>query len=163
MALGLGAAAAVGAGKPVEGAAATLAALEKNKQHAALAATPIARSRDALERAQGAADSGDARHAGMLRRLASEWAGVGRDLTRVNEAEIRADVVEKKLQEVETKLVRGRALLEETVARRGRATKKLEDLEKDPAAARTLGAAAPDATTQAPPKGASKKTKGATP
>ena len=76
--------------------------------------------------------AGDRAHAALARRAAGEWLGVARSLLGSAEAERRADAVDRGVTELETKLEGARALLEETVARRGRAAAELEQLQRAP-------------------------------
>lgn len=87
----------------------------------------------ALRRADEARASGDRRHAAELEALAREHAETGVDLGRAMAAEKKLVETQKKLAEIETKITRARAVLEETLARRGRAQAKLDELEKRPA------------------------------
>jgi len=73
--------------------------------------------------------AGDGRHATILRQVGIEWLDLGRDLVRTATTEAAADASEKDGDDLDTKLVRGRALLEETVARRGRARQLFDQLE----------------------------------
>jgi hypothetical protein len=109
--------------------ASLLQELESRRAESAPAAEPVRLAKDALERARSAENAGDQHHATLLRGLAEEWALVGRDLVRTAKAEKDASDKEALASEVETKVVRVRSLLEETIARRGRAAAKLEDLE----------------------------------
>jgi hypothetical protein len=118
--------------------------LRRYPAHGSLAREPIAHAERALRRARDARAAGDHEHAAMLEHVAEEWALTGRDLVRAAQAESEASRLQKQAAEVETKLVRARALVEETVARRGRAREKLEELEQDAGApGAAAGAAAP--------------------
>ena len=103
-------------------------ALQADKSAKALAADPIEKAKRALSRAEDAHAAGDARHAQMLEATAKQWALVGQDLVQAARVEARAAEAERALDDLETRLVRARALLEETVARRARASEKLEQL-----------------------------------
>ncbi len=113
-------------------AQATIAELEKSPAEARLAHEAITETKRALGRADDARAANDEKHAPELDALAREWAETGRDLVRAAEAEKRLTDLQRELSDVETKASRARALLEETVARRGRAQAKLEELEKAP-------------------------------
>lgn len=106
--------------------------LSREASHAALVKEPVRRANEALERAKSMDRAGDASHARLARALAHEWARVALDLIRAAALELKARLAEKNLDELETKTVRGRALLEETAARRGRAQEALEQLEREP-------------------------------
>jgi hypothetical protein len=129
-----GALAALGSGSDRSAAEAAIVALTAVPAHQKLASEPIARARSALERASDARVAGDHAHGSRLEGVAREWAETGRDLVRAAEAERKAQTLFAKATELETKTVRGRALLEETLARRERAREKLRELES-PAAA----------------------------
>jgi hypothetical protein len=111
-------------------AEAALGALTRVPAHARLAREPMSAARRALDRANDALGAGDAKHAPELEALAREHAETGTDLVRAAEAEKKQRDVQKDLSDVETKLSRARALLEEALARRGRAQAKLDDLER---------------------------------
>lgn len=127
-----------------------LADLERDTAHRSALVQPLEKAKRALERstrgAKGASWAPPApvtdRHAALLRSVASEWLDVARDLVRTLEAERAASDAQKALDEFETKIVRGKALLEETVARRGRTQAELEALDKP----KTERAPAPTAT-----------------
>ena len=107
-------------------AVAALKAIDAVPAHKLLAKDAVDRARSALERARGARGSGDPYHAELLEAAAREWAELGLDLVRAAGKEKDAESTERAAAELETKLVRARALLEETIARRGRAREKLE-------------------------------------
>ena len=100
--------------------------------HAKLAAEPLDRAQNALRRASDARIAGDHGHGAQLEGVGREWAETGRDLVRAAEAERKALELYAKATALETKVVRGRALLEETMARRERAREKLQQLEGKP-------------------------------
>jgi hypothetical protein len=121
------------AAAPVTGDAGQLLSdLERDSVHRAALAGSIGKARDALTRAKAMDRAGDARHAALLRAAAREWIDGARDLARATDAEAKAEQAEKAVDDLETKRVRGRALLEETIARRGRASALLEQLEREP-------------------------------
>ncbi|WP_437591293.1 hypothetical protein [Sorangium sp. So ce1000] len=137
---------------------------------AKVVAEPVAQAKRALQRADGARAAGDATNARRLDAVALEWAETARTLLRAAAAEAAAVDAAKSAREVETKLERARALLEETQARRGRAAAELERIEAE---AREATRAAADVEAQrleagkkaaAPgttPKGATPATRGA--
>ena len=104
--------------------------LEAVPAHAVLAREPLVRARHGLSRAADARAAGDRAHAAMLEALGREWAETGRDLVRAAEAEKKLSEIQIKTADLETKALRARALVEQTVARRGRAEEKLEQLER---------------------------------
>jgi hypothetical protein len=116
---------------------AILSRLEADRQSKLLATESIAKAKNALERARSALAAGDTRSARLLREVAHQWALVGRDVVRAATAETQADQADRRLHDVETRLVRARALLEETILRRGRAREKLEEVERQTAPAAT--------------------------
>ena len=106
--------------------------LSRDTAHAALVHAPLERAQEALKRAASMDRAGDTAHARLARALAHEWTRVALDLIRMQTLEDKARSTEQSLDEVATKTVRGRALLEETAARRGRAKEALEELEHAP-------------------------------
>lgn len=105
--------------------------LAKQPGSAALAHESIDKARHALRRAADARASGDHVHGAELEALAREWAETGSDLVRAAAAEKKLAQTQRELSETETRLIRARALLEESVARQGRAKQKLEQLEAE--------------------------------
>jgi hypothetical protein len=93
--------------------------------------TPIDEAKHALERAAGARRSGDAHHAEILEGLGREWAETARDLARAVSVEADAGALETAAAEAGVGSERARALLEEAIARRGRAEAELEKLSAD--------------------------------
>lgn len=102
--------------------------LKLDPAHARLAHEPMAQAERALRRADEARAANDTTHPPQLETLAREWAESGVDLVRAAEAEKKLNDVQKQLADVETKTTRARALLEESIARRGRAQAKLDEL-----------------------------------
>jgi colicin import membrane protein len=94
------------------------------------AAEPIARAKDALRRSDEARGGGDATHAALLDALGLEWAETSRDLGRAAAAEKQLAELQARIGDTEQKLTRAKALLDDTVARRGRAEHKLHELER---------------------------------
>ncbi|MDC0682580.1 hypothetical protein [Sorangium atrum] len=108
-----------------------IAASGPSPSAARVVAEPVAQAKRALQRAQGARAAGDAAHARQLDAVALEWAETARTLLRAAAAEATAVEAAKRAREVETKLERARALLEETQARRGRAAAELDRIEAE--------------------------------
>jgi hypothetical protein len=102
--------------------------LQQYPAHATLAREPIAHAERALRRGADARAARDHEHAALLEQLAEEWAVTGRDLIRASDAERDASKIEQQLAEAETRRLRARALIEETVSRKQRAEQKLQDL-----------------------------------
>jgi hypothetical protein len=86
---------------------------------------PVAEAKRALERAAGARAGGDAKHGERLEGLAREWAETARDLLRAIGAEADAGALQLATADASTQGERARALLEEAIARRGRAEAEL--------------------------------------
>jgi colicin import membrane protein len=116
------------------GAEALLVQLEAIPEDRALAKDLIARSRRALERSRKARAASDHRHGAELEALALELAETGRDLVRAAKAERALSEIEGKTRELEARAVRARALVEQTVARRGRASEQLQRVQAERAA-----------------------------
>lgn len=98
-------------------------------------AEPVKQARKALERAHGARTAGDTAHARLLDALALEWAQTAETLTRAAKSEEGAAASQKQAQTTATQLERGRTLLEETQARKGRAEVELARAEAEAKAA----------------------------
>ncbi|MEB2312140.1 MAG: hypothetical protein OZ921_18360 [Sorangiineae bacterium] len=147
-----------GAGDPRAEAEAAVKRLETDAATAKLAAEPLGKARHALDRARSARAAGDRLHGGQLEALALEWAGTASDLARAAAAEKQADEVERRAAEAERRATRARTLLEEALARRGRAEVRLRALEADggaPAATSSAaGTAGPKRPATSPPGGA---------
>ncbi len=125
-----------------------------------LVSDPLAKAKAAQERARGARASGDLQHATELDALALTWAQVADDLVRTAAAEKQLADLQKQVTELEQKSVRTQALIEQTIARRGRAEQNLSTLEAaKPAvkAATKPGAKEPTAAKPAAAKGGAKK------
>jgi colicin import membrane protein len=120
----------VGDGDNRSAAAKLIGQVEAVPAHAALAREPLARARHGLSRAEDTRAAGDRAHAAMLEALGREWAETGNDLVRAAQAEKKLGEIQLKTADLEAKAVRARALVEQTVARRGRAQEKLEQLER---------------------------------
>jgi hypothetical protein len=104
-----------------------------------IVADPLAKAKAAQQRAQSARGSGDLRHATELDALALTWAQVAEDLVRTAAAEKQLAELQKQVTDLEQKTVRTQALIEQTIARRGRAEQNLANAE----AVKTASKAAP--------------------
>jgi hypothetical protein len=93
-------------------------------------AAPLAKAKEARTRAQSARGSGDLKHAAELEGLALLWAEVADDLLSAADAEQKLSDVQKKAGELERKLLDTQALVEQAIARRGRAQQNLMDAEQ---------------------------------
>lgn len=94
-----------------------------------LAKAELTQAKEALVRAERARKAGDHAHAALLEGIALEWAEAASELERAAVAEKAALELEQKLAEVEKKTVRAQALLEQTAARKARASTQLAELE----------------------------------
>jgi hypothetical protein len=112
-----------------------------------IVAEPLAKAKAAQQRAQSARGSGDLQHATELDALALTWARVADDLVRTADAEKKLSELQKQVSELEQKAVRTQALIEQTIARRGRAEQNLANAE----AAKPASKVAPDKAAPAKP------------
>jgi hypothetical protein len=96
-----------------------------------IARNPIEEARRALDRSAGARRSGDIRHAELLEGLAREYAETARDVVRAAQLEADAGALEMAAADAGLRAERARALLEESIARRGRAEAELGKLSAD--------------------------------
>jgi hypothetical protein len=108
-----------------------LATAASSSAEAALVRAPLDEAKRALERAEGARRSGDVPHAELLEGLAREWAETARDLARAAGIEADAGALATSASEAALRTEKARALLEEAIARRGRAEAELEKLSAD--------------------------------
>lgn len=109
-----------------------------------IVADPLAKAKAAQQRAQNARGAGDLHHATELDALALTWAQVADDLVRTAAAEKKLAELQKQVTELEQKAVRTQALIEQTIARRGRAEQNLASAEATkPVAKAASPAAAP--------------------
>jgi len=124
----------------------------------ALVADPLTKAKAAQERARAARSSGDLHHATELDALALTWAQVASDLVRTAAAEKQLADLQKQVIDLEQKAVRTQALIEQTIARRGRAEQNLNALEAAKPAARPAAKASSKLPASAKPaKGGAKK------
>jgi colicin import membrane protein len=110
-------------------AEALVAAAKASPSANRLVGEPLVKAEDALHRADQARRSGDSPHAALLDGLGREWAETAQTLLLAQQAEQKAADLEGRTAELDAKTTRARALLEETVARRGRARSSLDALE----------------------------------
>lgn len=92
-----------------------------------LVQAPVAKAKAAQQRAQSARGAGDLQHATELDTLALAWARVAEDLLRTAASEKKLAEVQKAVADLEQKAMRTQALIEQTIARRGRAEQNLKD------------------------------------
>ena len=131
---------------------------ELDAKISAIVDEPVKQAKKALERAHGARTAGDTSHARMLDALALEWAQTAETLTRAAKSEADAAAAQKQSQTTATSLERGRTLLEETQARKGRAEAELTRAEAEAKQAAEAAQAAEEARL-AGKKGKDDKTK----
>jgi hypothetical protein len=115
-------------------------------------ADPVAKAKAAQQRAQNARGAGDLQHATELDTLALTWAQVADDLVRAAAAEKQLADLQKSVTDLEQKAVRTQALIEQTIARRGRAEQNLAN--EAALGSPKKAAAPPKATPSAAPKSA---------
>ena len=108
-----------------------------------LVQAPVAKAKAAQQRAQSARGAGDLQHATELDALALTWAKVADDLVRTAESEKKLADVQKAVADLEQKAVRTQALIEQTIARRGRAEQNLKTVAPAPSSAPKSEAAKP--------------------
>ena len=127
-------------GNVAEQAKRAIDVVEASAEGKKLAAEPLKSAKSALERAADARATGDKQHAKLLDDLALEWAEGAGDLTRSAALEQKSAELEAKAAELDAKAVRALAIIEEAVARRGRAELELNEQETAaPAPAATPG------------------------
>ena len=95
--------------------------------HATLVAEPLARAREALERATRLRESGDEVRAKAADGLALEWAETAKDLTHAADAERMAADRRRDALAKQAQVERARALVEADLAHVGRLRKEIED------------------------------------
>lgn len=125
-------------------ASALLAEVTKSALGSRVASESIAKAQHALRRADQMRASGDQAHGAMLEETALEWATASQLLSKTAEREKQLAERQARITELETKVFRAQALVEQTVARRARAEEALRKLEKkddEPSGAATPGVA----------------------
>ena len=95
-----------------------------------VASESIAKSQDALKRAEQMRASGDQAHGAMLEETALEWAKASELLGKTANAEKQLLAAQTLTTQLETKVFRAQALVEQSVARRARAEEALRKLEE---------------------------------
>jgi len=121
-----------------------------------LAKDPVSKAKAAQQRAQSARGAGDLLHATELDALALTWAQVADDLVRTAASEKKLAELQKSVADLEQKAVRTQALIEQTIARRGRAEQNLktEAPASKPDAAKASPAGKPGKLPAPPPTAA---------
>ena len=127
-----------------------LAALDKPETRAVVQ-DPVAKAKAAQQRAQSARGAGDLQHATELDALALTWAQVADDLLHTAASEKKLADLQKAVSDLEQKAVRTQALIEQTIARRGRAEQNLKSQPTAPAASKSSKPEKEPAASQAKP------------
>ena len=94
----------------------------------AIVQDPVTKAKAAQQRAQSARGAGDLQHATELDALALTWAQVADDLRKTAASEKQLADVQKAVADLEQKAARTQALIEQTIARRGRAEQNLKTI-----------------------------------
>lgn len=126
-------------------ATALLAEVAKDPQGARVASESLGKGQDALRRAAQMRASGDQTHGAMLEDTALEWATAAQLLAKTAAREKQLADLQTKTTELEDKVFRAQALVEQSVARRARAEEALRNLDEkakpsQPKPAETKGA-----------------------
>jgi hypothetical protein len=111
-------------------ASALLASLAKRPEAERVASDAIAKAKDALKRGEQMRNAGDQKHGAMLEETALEWASTAELLDKTAQAERGLSDLQTRTTELETKVFRAQALVEQTVARRARAEEALRKLDE---------------------------------
>ena len=109
---------------------AILGELAKRPDAQRVAAESIKKADEALRRAEQMRASGDQKHGAMLEDTALEWATASQLLDKAAKAEKALSEVQVRTTDLETKVFRAQALVEQTVARRARAEEALRKLDE---------------------------------
>lgn len=107
-----------------------LAALAERPDAQRVAEASIARANAALRRADQQRAAGDQAHGAQLEQTALEWATASELLDKTAQAEKQLAELQTRTTELETKVFRAQALVEQTVARRARAEEALRKLDE---------------------------------
>ena len=111
-------------------ASAILAELAKKPDAQRVASESIAKAQDALKRAEQMRASGDQKHGAMLEEGALEWATASQLLDKTATAEKQLSGLQTRTIDLETRVFRAQALVEQSVARRARAEEALRKLDE---------------------------------
>lgn len=123
-------AAADSAPDPRAQATTILAALAQRPDAQRVAEASIAKANDALRRAEQQRAAGDQARGAHLEQTALEWATASELLDKAAHAEKQVAELQARTIELETKVFRAQALVEQTVARRARAEEALRKLDE---------------------------------
>jgi hypothetical protein len=121
---------AISAPNPRSEASAILASLAKKPDAARVASESIGKAQDALRRADQLRASGDQKRGAMLEQTALEWASAAELVSKTAQAEKQLSDLQTRTTELETKVFRAQALVEQTVARRARAEEAVRKLDE---------------------------------
>jgi hypothetical protein len=121
---------ALSQGDPRAQTSAILAELAKKPDAQRVAEASIAKARDALRRADQQRASGDQKGGALLEQAAFEWASASQLLDKTAQAEKQLAELQTRTTELETKVFRAQALVEQTVARRARAEEAVRKLDE---------------------------------
>ena len=111
-------------------ATAILAALGKKPEAVRVASESIEKGNDALRRAVQLRASGDQKRGALLEETALEWATASELLDKTAQSEKLLSELQTRTTELETKVFRAQALVEQTVARRARAEEAWRKLDE---------------------------------
>ncbi len=111
-------------------AASILAELAKKPDAARVASESIDKANDALRRADQLRATGDQKRGAMLEETALEWASASELLDKTAQSEKQLSALQTRTTDLETKVFRAQALVEQTVARRARAEEALHKLDE---------------------------------
>lgn len=110
-------------------AAAILADLAKKPEAQRVASEAIGKANDALRRADQLRASGDQKRGAMQEETALEWANAAALVDKTAQAEKQLAELQTRTTELETKVFRAQALVEQSVARRARAEEAVRKLD----------------------------------
>ena len=111
-------------------AASILVDLAKKPDAARVASESIDKAKDALRRADQLRAAGDQKRGAMLEETALEWASASELLDKTAQSEKQLIALQTRTTDLETKVFRAQALVEQTVARRARAEEALHKLDE---------------------------------
>lgn len=111
-------------------AEALLAEVAKSPQGSRVASDSVGKAQAALKRAEQMRASGDQTRGAMLEETALEWATASQLLSKTAAREKQLSELQSRTTELEDKVFRTQALVEQTVARRARAEEALRALDE---------------------------------
>lgn len=110
-------------------ASAILADLAKKPDAQRVASESIAKAKNALRRADQLRAAGDQKRGAMQEETALEWATAAELVDKTAQAEKKLAALQTRTTELETKVFRAQALVEQSVARRARAEEAVRNLD----------------------------------